>query len=65
MVNEYDVWHGLSTLYASLFQWKDAEVCLGKAKELVEYSAETLYAEGKLCSLHFFLGKYVTALHIP
>lgn len=54
MVNEHDIWHGLAKLYSSLLQWKDAEVCLGKAKDLVEYSAETLYAEGKSCSLNFF-----------
>ncbi|KAL1819778.1 hypothetical protein ACET3Z_014647 [Daucus carota] len=68
MVNEYDVWHGLSTLYASLFQWKDAEVCLGKAKELVEYSAETLYAEGIMCETRGevteALAAYVNALMI-
>ncbi|XP_061368141.1 protein NPG1-like [Gastrolobium bilobum] len=45
-VNEFDVWHGLANLYASLSHWKDAEICLQKARELKEYSAETMHAEG-------------------
>ncbi|KAL0331476.1 UNVERIFIED_CONTAM: protein NPG1 [Sesamum angustifolium] len=44
-VNEYEVWHGLAKLYSSLSHWKDAEVCLGKARKLKEYSAETLHTE--------------------
>ncbi|GMP93886.1 hypothetical protein CsSME_00043541 [Camellia sinensis var. sinensis] len=45
-VNEFEVWHGLAKLYSRLSHWKDAEICLGKAKELNEYSAETLHTEG-------------------
>ncbi|KAL2231759.1 UNVERIFIED_CONTAM: Protein NPG1, partial [Sesamum indicum] len=45
-INEYEVWHGLAKLYSSLSHWKDAEVCLGKARKLKEYSAETLHTEG-------------------
>ncbi|CAL5346722.1 unnamed protein product [Camellia sinensis] len=45
-VNEFEVWHGLAKLYSRLSHWKDAEICLGKAKELNEYSAETLHIEG-------------------
>ncbi|KAL7163799.1 hypothetical protein ACSBR2_039843 [Camellia fascicularis] len=45
-VNEFEVWHGLAKLYSRLLHWKDAEICLGKAKELNEYSAETLHTEG-------------------
>lgn len=45
-VNEFEVWHGLAKLYSRLSYWKDAEICLGKAKELNEYSAETLHTEG-------------------
>ncbi|CAN1759148.1 Protein NPG1 [Linum perenne] len=41
-VNEYEVWHGLADLYSSLSQWKDAEVCLEKARELKKYSPELL-----------------------
>ncbi|KAL5181073.1 Protein NPG1 [Glycine soja] len=29
-VNEFDTWHGLANLYASLSHWKDAEICLQK-----------------------------------
>ncbi|KAK3011349.1 hypothetical protein RJ639_012800 [Escallonia herrerae] len=47
-VNEYEVWHGLANLYSSLSHWNDAEICLGKARALIEYSAETLHAEGKI-----------------
>ncbi|CAN1229422.1 Protein NPG1 [Linum perenne] len=46
-VNEYEVWHGLADLYSSLSQWKDAEVCLEKARELKKYSPELLHCEGK------------------
>ncbi|CAN6701642.1 unnamed protein product [Malus baccata var. baccata] len=45
-VNEFEVWHGLSDLYSSLSYWKDAEICLSKARELKQHSAETLHAEG-------------------
>ncbi|KAI4314570.1 hypothetical protein L6164_027463 [Bauhinia variegata] len=45
-VSEFDVWHGLANLYASLSHWKDAEVCLQKARELKQYSAAALHTEG-------------------
>ncbi|XP_061352102.1 protein NPG1-like [Gastrolobium bilobum] len=47
-VNEADIWHGLANLYASLSHWKDAEICLQKARELKEYSAEIMHTEGVL-----------------
>ncbi|KAL0409385.1 UNVERIFIED_CONTAM: protein NPG1 [Sesamum radiatum] len=47
-VDEYEVWHGLASLYASLSRWKDAEICLGKARALKHYSAETLHTEGMM-----------------
>ena len=46
-VDEFDVWHGLANLYASLSHWKDAEICLQKARELKEYSAATIHTQGK------------------
>ncbi|XP_059664868.1 protein NPG1 [Cornus florida] len=45
-VNEFEVWYGLANLYASLSHWKDTEICLGKARALIEYSPETLHTEG-------------------
>lgn len=45
-VNEFQVWHGLANLYSSLSHWKDAKLCLDKARGLFEYSAETLHTEG-------------------
>ncbi|CAL5197329.1 unnamed protein product [Lathyrus oleraceus] len=45
-INEFDVWHGLANLYASLSHWKDAEICLQKARELKQYSAATIQTEG-------------------
>ncbi|XP_004509538.1 protein NPG1-like [Cicer arietinum] len=45
-ISEFDVWHGLADLYASLSHWKDAEICLQKARELKEYSAATIQTEG-------------------
>ncbi|KAK6137575.1 hypothetical protein DH2020_028679 [Rehmannia glutinosa] len=45
-INEYEVWHGLAQLYSILSHWKDAEICLEKARTLKEYSAEILHTEG-------------------
>ncbi|XP_050272162.1 protein NPG1 isoform X1 [Quercus robur] len=45
-VNEFEIWHGLAKLYSSLSHWKDAEICLGKARELKQYSVEALHTEG-------------------
>lgn len=47
-VNEFEVWHGLANLYSSLSHWKDAEICLGKAREIKQYSSEALHTEGAL-----------------
>ncbi|KAG5060810.1 hypothetical protein JHK87_001839 [Glycine soja] len=47
-VNEFDTWHGLANLYASLSHWKDAEICLQKVRELKEYSAALMHTEGVL-----------------
>ncbi|KAK7360593.1 hypothetical protein VNO77_02600 [Canavalia gladiata] len=47
-INEFDVWHGLANLYASLSHWKDAEICLQKARELKEHSAALIHTEGVL-----------------
>ncbi|KAM3714288.1 hypothetical protein ACB098_01G323000 [Castanea mollissima] len=46
-VDEFEVWHGLAKLYSSLSHWKDAEICLGKARELKQYSVEALHTEGE------------------
>ncbi|XP_058082197.1 protein NPG1-like [Magnolia sinica] len=43
---EFEVWHGLASLYSSLKHWQDAEICLEKAKALKQYSADMLYTEG-------------------
>ncbi|KAK9068236.1 hypothetical protein SSX86_012347 [Deinandra increscens subsp. villosa] len=47
-VNEYEVWQGLANLYSSLSRWKDAEICLEKAREIIECSSETLHVEGTI-----------------
>ncbi|XP_060169077.1 protein NPG1 [Lycium barbarum] len=47
-VKEYEVWHGLANLYSTLSRFKDAETCLEKARDLIEYSADTLHAEGMM-----------------
>ena len=46
-VNEFEIWHGLAKLYSSLSHWKDAEICLAKARELKQYSVEALHTQGK------------------
>ncbi|KAH6771794.1 tetratricopeptide repeat protein [Perilla frutescens var. frutescens] len=64
--NEYEVWHGLAKLYSILSHWKDAEVCLGKARTLKEFSAETLHTEGimheKQGRINEALAAYINAL---
>lgn len=44
--SESEVWQGLANLYSSLSHWKDAEICLEKARELNPYSAPPLQTEG-------------------
>ncbi|KAL6550174.1 Protein npg1 [Orobanche minor] len=65
-VNEYEVWHGLAQLYSILSHWKDAEICLTKARSLKEYSAEILHAEGvmheKQGHIDEALSAYINAL---
>ncbi|GER30505.1 tetratricopeptide repeat (TPR)-containing protein [Striga asiatica] len=65
-VNEYEVWHGLAQLYSILSHWKDAEICLTKARSLKEYSAEILHAEGamheKQGQINEALSAYINAL---
>lgn len=46
-MSEFEVWQGLANLYSSLSYWRDAEICLQKAKALKTYSAVTLNAEGE------------------
>lgn len=46
-MSEFEVWHGLANLYSSLSHWKDAEICLEKARALKPYSAAILHTEGK------------------
>ncbi|PUZ44719.1 hypothetical protein GQ55_8G137700 [Panicum hallii var. hallii] len=46
MVSEFEIWQGLANLYSSLSYWRDADICLQKARTLKPYSATTLHAEG-------------------
>jgi tetratricopeptide repeat protein 7 len=46
-VNEFEIWQGLANLYSSLCYWRDAEICLQKARALKSYSSATLHAEGE------------------
>ncbi|KAL7260127.1 hypothetical protein ACSBR1_005898 [Camellia fascicularis] len=65
-VNEFEIWHGLANLYSSLSHWKDAEICLEKARALFEYSAEMMHTEGIICEergqIHEALAAYINAL---
>ncbi|KAI9125323.1 hypothetical protein K1719_003939 [Acacia pycnantha] len=45
-VNEFEIWHGLASLYASLSHWRDAEICLQKAKVSKPYSAALMHTKG-------------------
>ncbi|XP_057954944.1 protein NPG1 [Malania oleifera] len=46
IVDEFEVWQSLVNIYSSLSHWRDAEICLEKARALKQFSAETLHAEG-------------------
>ncbi|KAF5203966.1 Npg1, partial [Thalictrum thalictroides] len=45
-VSEFEVWQGLANLYSSLSYWRDAEICLEKARALKQYSSSALHTEG-------------------
>ncbi|TYI50098.1 hypothetical protein E1A91_D12G078500v1 [Gossypium mustelinum] len=45
-VKEFEVWYGLAALYSSLSHWKDVEVCVKRAREMKQYSAELVHTEG-------------------
>ncbi|TVU25659.1 hypothetical protein EJB05_28163 [Eragrostis curvula] len=73
-VNEFEIWQGLANLYSSLSYWRDAEICLQKARALKSYSASTLHAEGYMHQgreqTKDALASYVNALatdleHVP
>ncbi|TYH38356.1 hypothetical protein ES332_D12G104600v1 [Gossypium tomentosum] len=44
-VKEFEVWYGLAALYSSLSHWKDVEVCVKRAREMKQYSAELVHTE--------------------
>ncbi|KAL7240086.1 hypothetical protein ACSBR2_005870 [Camellia fascicularis] len=50
----------------SLSHWKDAEICLEKARALFEYFAEMMHTEGIICEergqIHEALAAYINAL---
>ncbi|KAK4769877.1 hypothetical protein SAY87_030409 [Trapa incisa] len=64
--NEFEVWYGLANLYSSLSYWKDAEICLSKARESKSYSAEALHTEGMMHErrgqIQEALSSYINAL---
>ncbi|XP_057857683.1 protein NPG1 isoform X2 [Cryptomeria japonica] len=45
-VLEVEVWQDLACIYSSLFHWRDAEICLDKAKSLKISSSATFHALG-------------------
>ncbi|KAM3683332.1 hypothetical protein ACB098_12G139000 [Castanea mollissima] len=45
---ELEVWHDLASVYISLSQWHDAEICLSKSKAICSYSASRCYTTGVL-----------------
>ncbi|KAM0951222.1 putative tetratricopeptide-like helical domain superfamily, protein NPG1 [Dioscorea sansibarensis] len=51
-INEFEVWQGLANLYSSLSHWRDAEICLDKAKMLKPFSAATLHVQGSKHEAH-------------
>ncbi|KAJ8498863.1 hypothetical protein OPV22_009415 [Ensete ventricosum] len=51
-VSEFEVWRGLANLYSGLSHWRDAEICLEKARTLKPYSASSLHIEGRMLEAH-------------
>ncbi|KAF2294899.1 hypothetical protein GH714_026897 [Hevea brasiliensis] len=45
---ELEVWHDLASVYISLSQWRDAEICLSKSKAISYYSASRCLTTGVL-----------------
>ncbi|KZV32969.1 calmodulin binding protein [Dorcoceras hygrometricum] len=45
---EMDTWHDLASIYISLSQWQDAEICLSKSKAISTYCASRLHISGLL-----------------
>ncbi|XP_048232942.1 protein NPGR2 isoform X2 [Ricinus communis] len=45
---ELEVWHDLASVYISLSQWHDAEICLSKSKAISSYSASRCHTAGAL-----------------
>ncbi|XP_050206651.1 protein NPGR2 [Mercurialis annua] len=43
---EVEVWHDLASVYISLSQWHDAEICLSKSKAICPYSASRCHISG-------------------
>lgn len=65
---EVEVWQDLAYVYSCLSHWRDAEMCLEKAKALKTYSAVTLHIQGVLCEarsqIEEALAAYSNALSI-
>ncbi|RWW26482.1 hypothetical protein GW17_00009127 [Ensete ventricosum] len=69
-VSEFEVWRGLANLYSGLSHWRDAEICLEKARTLKPYSASSLHIEGtkdhifrkNCCLLSFLIGFSVASI---
>ncbi|KAF2292691.1 hypothetical protein GH714_026743 [Hevea brasiliensis] len=45
---ELEVWHDLASVYISLSQWRDAEICLSKSKAISSFSASRCLTTGLL-----------------
>ncbi|KAF6141185.1 hypothetical protein GIB67_018275 [Kingdonia uniflora] len=58
-VSEFEVWQGLANLYSSLSYWRDAEICLEKARALKRHSASVFHTDGVI---HEARGQYRASL---
>lgn len=45
---EMETWHDLASIYISLSQWQDAEICLSKSKAISTFCASRLHTSGLL-----------------
>lgn len=54
-----ETWHDLANVYASLSQWRDAEICLSKSEAINPHSASRLHSAGKIM---FYMSTYCCSL---
>ncbi|WCJ38271.1 no pollen germination related 2 [Euphorbia peplus] len=60
---ELEVWHDLASVYISLSQWHDAEICLSKSKAIHSCGASRFHITGILYEKRGHLNEALKAFH--